>query len=73
MDFDYKINRTGLTSKLFMHGPITNNNIIYKTTQEEKIYNLGDPKLAVMPKIIKKEYIYIATAAIILIIIVNNK
>ena len=71
MDFDYKINKTGLTSKLFM--PITNNNIIYKATQEEKIYNLGDPKLAVMPKIIKKEYIYIGIAAIILIIIVNNK
>ena len=73
MDFDYKINRTGLTSKLFMHGPIPNNNIIYKTTQEEKIYNLGDPKLAVMPKIIKKEYIYIGIASVILIIIFSNK
>ena len=72
MDFDYKINKTGLSSKLFMHGPITNNNIIYKTTQEEKIYNLGEVKPAVI-KTYDKTYMFIGIASIILIIILNNK
>ena len=73
MDFDYKINKTGLTSKLFMHAPITNNNIVYKTTQDEKIFNLGEVKPTVMPNKIKPQYIYIGIASVILIIIFNNK
>ena len=70
MDFDYKINKTGLSSKLFMQIP--NNNIIYKTTQEEKIYNLGEVKPAVI-KTYDKTYMFIGIASIILIIILNNK
>ena len=51
-------------------------NQIYFTTEHKnnliKIYN-NDVVPAVMPQKIKKEYIYIGVAAIILIIIVNNK
>ena len=41
-------------------------------------YTLSDPKIAVVPKttvlpIIDKKYIYIGVAAIIIIIIINNK
>ena len=36
-------------------------------------YTLSDPKITVLPKTIDKKYIYIGVAAIILIIIVNNK
>ena len=36
-------------------------------------YTLSDPKIAVIPKTMDKKYIYIGVAAIIIIIIVNNK
>ena len=49
-----------------------NSNIV-RMTQEDKIYNLGDPKLTVMSNKIKPQYIYIGIASVILIIILNNK
>ena len=52
-------------------GPIFNNNVI-RTTKEDKIFNIDEFKPTVMPQI-KKEYIYIGVAAIIIIIIFNNK
>ena len=54
----------------YMTTAIKDSNII-----RSKLYNytLSDPKIAVLPKTIDKKYIYIGVAAIIIIIIVNNK
>ena len=54
----------------YMTTAIKDSNII-----RSKLYNytLSDPKIAVIPKTMDKKYIYIGVAAIIIIIIVNNK
>ena len=67
MNLDYNSSSL-IRSKSF--GPINNN--IIRTTKEDKIFDLNEFKPAVMPQI-KKEYIYIGVAAIIIIIIFNNK
>ena len=54
----------------YMTTAIKDSNII-----RSKLYNytLSDPKIAVIPKTMDKKYIYIGVAAIIIIIIINNK
>lgn len=53
------------------------NNYLMNTETKNNFININNPKNdvvpAVMPNKIKKEYVYITAAAIILIIIVNNK
>ena len=54
----------------YMTTAIKDSNII-----RSKLYNytLSDPKIAVIPKTMDKKYIYIGVAALVIIIIINNK
>ena len=69
MNLDYNSSSL-IRSKSF--GPINNN--IIRTTKEDKMFNINEFKPTVMPSNkIKKEYIYIGVASVIIIILINNK